>query len=248
MTEGWLQQAVEEFWARAGQLEPFPRNLEEPILWALPLAVEKIPRLRVTDVKNWLKQNNIPRLLDSADRRLHGCLVAYKGRGSVFLDETDSEEQRRFSLAHETAHFLIDHWQPRQYAIAELGSEIIEVLDGIRPMTRGERVSAILSNVTIGVHVNLMERQPDRVLGHSHIIEIEDRADRLALELLAPMDEVRQRIVRQGYSSIFQEGVDLTVTILVEEFGLPREIAETYGNWLCWEWYGGPSFREQLGL
>lgn len=248
MTNGWLQQAVEEFWTRAGQLEPFPRSLEESVLWALPLVVEKIPRLRVTDVEDWLKQNNIPLPPQSLDRLLHGCLVAHKGHGWVFLDETDSEAQRRFSLAHEIAHFLIDHWQPRQRAIAELGNEITEVLDGIRPMTLNERVSAILSNITIGVWIDLMERRPSGIPGHSYVVEVEDRADRLALELLAPADEVQQRLVRWGHPSIFKEGVDLTVRILVEEFGLPREIAETYGNWLYQEWYGEPSFREWLGL
>ncbi len=250
MTEGWLQQAADEFWASAGQLEPFPRNLEEPLLCALglPVILIKLPFLRLRDVEEWLEQNSIPHQRRWTDRRLHGCLVSYVGQGYVLLDEMDSEEQRRFSLAHELAHFLLDYQQPRQRAIAKLGSDITEVLDGFRPPTLDERISAILSDIKIGVYIDLIERRPDGFPGCSYILEIEDRADRLALELLAPVDEVQQRVVRLGHPSIFQEGVNLTKTILVEEFGLPREIAETYGNWLCREWYGEPSFREWLGL
>lgn len=248
MTEGWLRRTVEEFWEQVGQVEMPPRNLEDSVLWALPIIVEKVPNLWVKEIETWLKRYNIPYPLPYSNRPLYGCLIAYNGRGIVLLDETDSEDQSRFSLAHETAHFLVDYLQPRKRAIAKLGSNIIEVLDGLRPQTLDERVHAVLSGISVGVHIDLMERPRDGSRCDDNIIKFEDRADRLALELLAPADEVHQYVLATKRPTIFREGVHLTKQILVEVFGLPESIAHTYGNYLYRLWYSGPSFQEWLGI
>ncbi|MBI1884770.1 MAG: ImmA/IrrE family metallo-endopeptidase [Chloroflexi bacterium] len=248
MTEGWLERIVEEFWKRAGGPEPFPRNLERPILWALPLALLKLPRLWVSDVEVWLQRRGIAFRLDCGDRPLRGCLVAYGGRGCVLLDGSDPEDERRFSLAHEAAHFLLDYLQPRERAVARLGAAILEVFDGLRGPTVDERVDAVLGRASIGVHTHLMERQPDGVLGCGRIVGAESRADRLALELLAPAGEVQCRVARFRRPSSFQRGVDLAVEILTGDFGLPAAAAEPYAKLIMRCWRGGPSFREWLGL
>lgn len=248
MTEGWLVRTAEEFWTRAGGREPFPRNLEQPILWALPLAILKLPRLSVSDVKVWLQRRGIAFRLDGADRPLRGCLVAYGGRGCVLLDGADPEDERRFSLAHETAHFLLDYLQPRERAVAQLGAAILEVFDGLRGPTVDERVDAILGHASIGVHTHLMERHPDGVLGCGRIVGAESRADRLALELLAPAAEVQRRVMRFQQPSSFQGGVDLAVEVLTSDFGLPAPVAWPYAKLIMRSWRGGQSFREWLGL
>jgi hypothetical protein len=248
MTEGWLERMVEEFWARAEGPEPFPRNLERPILWALPLAVLKLPRLWVSDAEVWLQRRGIPFRLGCADRPLRGCLIAYGGRGCVLLDGADPEEERRFSLAHEAAHFLLDYLQPREQAVAQLGAAILEVFDGLRGPTVDERVDAVLGHASIGVHTHLMERQPDGVLGCGRIAGAESQADRLAVELLAPAAEVQRRVARIGPPSSFQGGVDLTVDVLTSDFGLPAVVAGPYAKLIIRSWRGGPSFREWLGL
>lgn len=248
MTEGWLRRTVEEFWEQVGQVEMPPRNLENSVLWALPLIVEKVPNLWVREIETWLKRYNIPYPLPYSNRPLYGCLIAYGGRGVVLLDETDSEDQSRFSLAHETAHFLVDYLQPRERAIAKLGSSIIEVLDGLRPQTLDERVHAVLSGIPLGIHIDLMERPRDGSHCNDNIVEIEDRADRLALELLAPMDEVYQHVLAVGKPATFHEGVRLTTHLLIQVFGLPESVAQTYGSFLYRSWYGGTSFKEWLGI
>jgi hypothetical protein len=47
------------FWDQAGITEPFPRTLERAVAWALPLAVVKLPRLGLLELRNWLEQRNI---------------------------------------------------------------------------------------------------------------------------------------------------------------------------------------------
>ena len=248
MTEGWLERIVEEFWSKAGGREPFPRNLEQPILWGLPLAILKLPRLWVRDVEAWLEQRGVPFRLGCADRPLRGCLVAYGGRGCVLLDGADPEDERRFSLAHEAAHFLLDYVKPRERAVARLGAAILEVFDGLRGPTVDERVDAVLGHASIGVHTHLMERQPDGVLGCGRIAGAESRADRLALELLAPAGEAQRRVARFRRPSTFQGGVALAVEVLTGDFGMPTAMAEPYAKLIIRSWRGGPSFREWLGL
>lgn len=246
MTEGWLVRIVEEFWTRAGGPEPFPRDLERPILWALPLAVLKLPRLWVSDVEAWLQRRGIAFQLDCADRPLRGCLVAYGGRGCVLLDGADPEDERRFSLAHEAAHFLLDYLQPRERAVARLGAAILEVFDGLRRPTVDERVDAVLGQASIGIHTHLMERQPDGAFGYGRIVGAESRADRLALELLAPAAEVQRRVTRFQQPSSFQGGIELVVQVLTNDFGLPAAVAWPYAKLIMRSWREGPSFHEWL--
>ena len=77
-----IQGIAEEFWAAVGEPEPFPRLLEPAVLWALPLAVFKLPRLWVRDVQGWLARHSIHFLLETSDRPLHGCLLALGVEGA----------------------------------------------------------------------------------------------------------------------------------------------------------------------
>lgn len=248
MIEWWLQQAVDKFWEAAGGCEPFPRSLESSVLWALPLAIVKLPRLWIRDVENWLNQVAVTVPLHSTDRPLRGCLIVYRGRGFVFLNGVDEENERRFSLAHEVAHFLLDYWQPRERAISVLGTNIASVFDGLREPTVSERVSAVLNGITVGPYTHLMNRETGGRVVSGHILDAETRADRLALELLAPASEVRQHITRRAIPALFQERIAYIGAVLTDTFGLPPGVAERYSKFLCFSWYGGPSVRERLGI
>jgi hypothetical protein len=247
MTEGWLRETVENFWALVGQIEPPPRSLEASVTWALPISIEKVPNLTVSKIQTWLEHYNIPYPLPYSDRLLYGCLVAYKGHGIVLLDENDSDEQIRFSLAHETAHFLVDYLQVRRQAITKLGSNIIEVLDGLRPQTIDEQVHAILGGLCLGINIDLMERPRDISHCSDNILEVEDKADRLALELLASEDEVYQYIIKIGGSITSKESKSLIINTLSKTFGLPNNIAQIYGSYLYHSWYSEPTIQEWLG-
>jgi hypothetical protein len=248
VTTAWVERAARDFWASAGGPEPFPRDLERAVLWALPLAVLKFPRLSVSDVEAWLERRGIPYRLNCANRRLRGCLIAYGDRGCVLLDGTDSADELRFSLAHEAAHFVLDYLEPRRRAVDRLREAVLEVFDGRRPPTVDERVGGLLSGATIGVHAHLMARGPDGDLGCGDIAGVEHRADQLALELLAPASEVHRRLWQARRPTSFQAAVEGAIKVLVEDFGLPPAVADRYGRHMARKRYGGPSFKEWMGL
>jgi hypothetical protein len=252
VTERWLENTAAAFWRAAGKTPPYPRDLETPAIWALPLLVQSLPGLRVSSVRAWLEQATIPVGVPGPNRRLHACLVACGGRGAVLLDADDQEDERRFSLAHEVAHFLLDYLAMRRRVLDRLGPEAADVLDGRRPPTLDERVGALLNGVTLGVHTHLLHRANDGSIGCDLVMVAESRADRLALELLAPVAAVRTALERhspvdQG-RGLTDEQADKIAELLVETFGLPAAVALSYSDWIYHRYYGEPSVREWLGM
>jgi hypothetical protein len=195
----------------------------------LPLSVEGLPGLSAHAVRKWLRKRGVHHSVSDADRALHGCLVARAGHGVVFLDADDEEAERRFTLAHEIAHFILDHLLPRLRALKVFGEGILPVLDGTRPPTRDEMLSAVLERVHLGVQVHLMGRGPDGAVCTWGVEESERRADSLALELLAPARRATARVQRlfgenQGVSGQEERAAE----DLAELFGLPRGVASSY--------------------
>jgi hypothetical protein len=184
----------------------------------LPLDVISLPGLRVSGVLAWLRQRQIVLALAGPDRALRGCLVASKGYGVVFLDELEGDEEQRFSLAHELAHFLRDYLRPRRRAAARLGAQALEVFDGLRPPHPEERLHALLRAVPIGFHTHLMARDAEGA-PEGPEAACERAADRLAYELLAPADAVRAAVGAEGTRA---------TAVLREVFGLPAAQAMRY--------------------
>src|SRR6188768_3276518 len=100
MTDAEARARADRFWRCAGVCETFPRSLERAVLWAVPLAVMKLPRLGLSELRTWLRHRGQSVSLDGPDRPLRACLIARNGRGIVVLDGTDTEDERRLSLAH----------------------------------------------------------------------------------------------------------------------------------------------------
>jgi hypothetical protein len=252
MTERWLQHTATAFWRAAGEPPPFPRDLELPAIWALPLLVQRLPRLQVNGIRVWLEQTAIPVHVPGPNRRLHACLIAFAGRGAVLLDADDPEDESRFSLAHEVAHFLVDYLALRYQVLERLGPEAAQVLDGHRPATLDERVGALLTGVTLGVHTHLLHRSHDGSIGCGRVLAAEERADRLALELLAPVAVAHAVLKRVGPAvpgrGLLDDQADKIAQYLSETFGLPTAVAVSYGRWLYHRYYGEPSVREWLGI
>jgi len=232
MTPTWEVAAAETFWEIVGEAPPFPRNVHDLIPLAFPLGVVTLPALALDRVAEWLARRGRPDLLPSECRRLRGCLVVHAGAGFVFVDGADAPDERRFTLAHEIAHYFLDYLQPRQRAVARLGPGIVAVLDGRRPPTIAERLDAALKHCPVGVYVHLLDR------GDAHVTAAEERADRLACELLAPR-AVLLPLLR---------GADLatTVGVLRERFGLPPDQAKEYALTLAREWRPARSHVEWL--
>lgn len=247
MTTLWAREAADRFWANAGGVPAqYPRDLRRAVAWALPLAVVDLPRLGVGAVDAWLRRHHVVGVhLATHDRPLRACLLAYGGAGVVLLDGADADEERRFSLAHEVAHFLVEYALPRERTAHRVGLDALAVLDGHRAPTVDERVDAVLSGASLQAVLHLMERTP-----HGHpplgaISQAERRADDLALELLAPAEAVTA-ILREGEATTAREAAALVAST----FGLPAPVARMYTDRL---WPGSDespdgSLAERLGL
>ena len=242
LSDNASQEAVKLFWKRCGETESFPRSLERSIALALPLSVIKLPHLRLTDVEEWLASRNLTFQFCCRSRAVRGCIVAFGGEGLIFIDGADPPDEQRYTLAHEVAHFMADYWLPRQRARETLGPEVLDVFDGFRPPTVKERVHSVLAQTTVGIYTDLMSREEISVGGNQW--ESEHRADRIALALLAPRDVV----LAEADTSLpsFDQRFGTVTTLLRQRFGLPPNVADSYGRLLLVSKGRGPSWVEGL--
>ena len=118
------------------------------------------------------------------------------------------------SVAHEVAHLLLHYITPRQEAVIAFGTRILAVLDRTRPPTLGERLSSTLRDVPIEPFRHAMDRGQCGYAGR--VTAMEDEADDLAIELLAPRRELRS--LR-----------DASPGAIRERFGVPASVA----TWLA---------------
>ncbi|HXT37973.1 MAG TPA: ImmA/IrrE family metallo-endopeptidase [Chloroflexota bacterium] len=240
----WSIELACSFWEDAGEDESFPRGLRRAIANALPLSVVLLPRLHVAAIDGWLQEQAVHGRLGFPDRPLRACLVARHGQGIIFLDGTDPDDEQRFSLAHECAHFLRGYWQPRRVAVDRLGPAVVEVLDGDRPVRQEERIHALLARVPLGFHVHLMDRTAEGRFASAAIDDAERDADLLAYELLAPSAFILARIGADSSS-------DQRVTIAAEltyRYGLPARVAARYATILVPRADRPDSLMHRLGL
>jgi hypothetical protein len=236
----------ESLWERAGEVEPFPRDLNGLYTWALPLFRIIVPALSVTQVRRWLEERG----LDAAtgpQRRLRACLIARSGCGFVFVDGADPPDERRFSLAHEAGHFLLDYQQPRERLAPRLGASALDAFDGGRAPAWQERVDAALGGVELQPHLHLMERDSTG-LACGAAAGAECLADELALELLAPEIAVLDRLRALPESLTYRQREQALDSHLRSDFGLPEHVAGPYAMRLLRREFGGPSSAEWLGV
>jgi len=187
----WVAELAGRFWATAGEPPPFPRDLERAITDVVPLSVLARRDLMSSSVAEFVRGLSLPVAAVGPDRPLRAALYCWKGSGFLFLDAADPPDERRFSLAHELAHFLRDYDTFRRRVAKALGRDGLAVLDGQRRATTDERLHAALRGVTLTPNVHLMSRDPlGRPRGDAER-DAEDRADRLAFELLAPVELLR---------------------------------------------------------
>lgn len=224
MTERWLQEAV----AACG-LPPhptFPRDLAGEVVLSLRLCLAPVPlaHLSSDDVQRWLLQRGMPHAVTGPNRPLHGCLVAQEGVGFLLFDSEDTESEQRFTLAHEVSHFVFEHELPRSQALSAFGKAILPVLNGERLPTREEGLSFVLEQVPLGTQVRLMDRAPSGCIRKGKVAEVERRADRLALELLAP--------AKLALALLKDVPKEQAGAHLASRFGLPIDVARQYARGL----------------
>lgn len=242
------EQLANTFWKSAGEYRNFPRNIEQAILWVFPLAIIKLPRLGLASIRRWLEARDLGMPYSGTERRIRACLLARCGNGIIFIDGADPEDERRFSLAHEIAHYLLDYHIKRQEIIKVLGCQIVEVLDGKREATIEERLTGILSGMTVGPFMHLMDRDKRGNIDGRFILDVEDAVERFALELTAPR-RVTERFLDQYFPGWFNHDNQANaVTLSVSEyFGIPQRILSAYISYLAFIRRPRQSFKEWLG-
>lgn len=249
MIKPHLLAIAREFWERAGGRTAFPADIERAVSSTLPLLIISLDGLSIAKIRNWFHQRNIPVEGTFDDRLLHGFISLHQDCGFIFVNGTDSLEERRATVAHELAHYLLDYQRPRQKAVAALGTGILDVLDGYRPPTIEEKVHGLLTPVSIKPFTHLLEKEGD---GSFHTYEVwnaENEADWLAMELLAPFEDIRNQFYRNApLPATYQQCKEQIKTLLQYRYGLPLSFIEDYAGRLALNFTGGRSVKEILGL
>ena len=203
---------AEAFWRGAGGRARFghPADVERAATRILPVAFHRIGGLHTGIIAELLARIGANPWFDGSPRMLRGCLIADSGKALILLDRDDPEDEQRMTAAHELSHLLLHYLTPREEALTAFGSGIIAVLNRTRPPTLGERLSSVLRNVPIEPFRHSMDRVGGR---HTRSVSaMEDEADDLAVELLAPWRELRT--LRGAAPSTLRE-----------KFGLPAPVA-----------------------
>jgi hypothetical protein len=89
-----------------------------------------------------------------------------------------------------------------------------------------------------------MER-PDEGLPSNTVIDVEDRANRLALELLAPAPPLQNVMELATTPRGFSTRKTFLTELLIAHYGLPGAIATSYAHYLLRQ-LGEPTFRDWL--
>lgn len=238
-----VAEAAQSFWDDADLPEAYPRDLRRAIALTQPISIILMPELQISRVRAWLRRQGCASDIIVDDRPLSACLFAHSGIGFIFVDGSDHEREQRYSIAHELAHFLLDYRAPRQDAVARLGQDILDVLDGLRPPCVEERAVALLTGTRARTHVHLLGRAEEEAAAAA-IDFAEARADALALELLAPWADVTMQIAKHSI------GVDRDdiVRLLADRYGLPIVPARRYAARLHpRRWAGSALLRHLRG-
>jgi hypothetical protein len=240
--EAWLLRASEAIWAKLLEPGSYPRNVERLARYGFRVQLQRLSGLSVSLVQEWLRRRSYPGLPAAPDRRLHGCLVQIGGVSVIFLDSGDSPPEQRYTLAHELAHLWLERLAPRERLQQRLGDGVLEAMDGRRCATPAERMGALFSGVSLRPACHLLGR--DRALGlvDGGILLAEARADRLALELLAPETEARWLLPGP---LPWREWIPAAANRLEPAFEIPRPTAEAYARRLLPPEIG-PSFWERF--
>lgn len=211
-------------WAAAPESVREERDVEAAVVWASPVVIVSMPHLQLASANRWLADHSAPSLPDSFGE-LQGLLVAWRGYAAIFLDGTMTSAARRFTLAHEHGHFLLDYQLARQRILRD-APDLLEVIDGHRPATDGDRAKASLARVPIGLHTHLLHRDDHGGAGGATMAS-EDDASLYALELLSPWDSLLrflQSLALPG--GAHTDRVAAASAAVASEFGLPDDAAE----------------------
>ena len=236
------------FWRRAGGRPGAPVDIGYAVTCALEVGIRPIAGLTTSTAIDHLRRVGFTPSDSVADEReLHGCIAIGPRGGLILVEMCDGDAQRRFTIAHEVSHYILEVHRHHQRAEQRMGSRYVGVLYGSREATSTERIDAWLNNARSAPITHFMDRASDGGYVCGRSLEAECHADDLAIELLAPRAEM-VRIVRDCQKLPFRDLTDAVRRIAERRFGLPDSIAERCASRVVWQMRGGPSTAERFGF
>jgi hypothetical protein len=191
LTRAAIRSSAETFWAAAGGRAAYgsPVRIASAVVHALPIAIHRVAGLTTHHIGSILARAGALISIQGDPRPLRGCLVADVGVGLMLVDDEDSKDEQRLTVAHETAHFLLHYLALRDAALTGLGRHVIAVLDRTRSPTQPELFSSALRDLPLSPFRHALARNGVHPSGRAATMEAE--ADDLAIELLAPWALIR---------------------------------------------------------
>ena len=241
--EGYIRKLAGDVRARAPRDADASLDVESFVAWAAPLAVVVLPELNLASTHGWLTERGVGLGFGDRDRPLRGLLLAWRGSGLIFVDGSLPEVDRRFTVAHELGHFLLDYLESR-VRVLHRAPDLLEVLDGHRSVTTQDRARAVLEQIKLGVHTHLLDRDPHG--GAAWDVERgEDQSSRFALELLSPWKAVQATLRRLPDEFRWVIRLEEAARLLEMEFRLPGDAARTRAREALESMGKGPGFFER---
>ena len=117
---------------------------------------------------------------------------------AILVEKNDAEDERRFTVAHEAAHHILEVKRHQERVARRMGRDFIGVLHGLREATPDERIDAWLHDVRADALVHFMDRAPTDEYGCARTLYAECLADDLAVEILAPRAELIRSLSALG--------------------------------------------------
>ncbi len=235
------------FWRLAGGRGEYPQDIRSAAPFALPLSIHSIRSLSVASASRFYARGGIASPRAARDRRLRGCISISVGGGMILVEANDDVRQKRFTIAHEVAHYIIEVSRHSERAETRMGKRWLGVLYGERAASESERIDAWLANVRSAPFAHFMDRVPSGGIGCGETLRAECRADALALDLLAPRAEFVRAIGARG-EPVFRDSVEAARLIAQRKFGLPAAIASEYAARVAWGLRRGASTAERFGF
>ena len=221
----YIRRLADQVRARAPRDAAAILDVQSFVAWAAPLAVVALPELRITVAHGWLAERGVALGFGNKDRPLRGLLLAWRGSGLIFVDGSIPMADRRFTVAHELGHFLLDYMEPRGQVLRR-DPDLLEVIDGHRLSTTEDRARAVLDGLPLGVHTHLLDRDPH---GHGtwEMERGEDLSSRFALELLSPWNSARAIVGQVPNNLTWEARLEEATRLIESRFQLPSDVART---------------------
>lgn len=219
---------------------------------ALTNATAQVDRLLVKYIRNltrrgieaWLNRSQIKVHLPMPDQALYGFLYVQNEMVIIFLEADADPKERKFTLAHELAHYLLEYVWPQQQAIRVLGQGAASLFSKRRLPDLKERVWGTLHDLPLYPRKDLLSNKQMDAAGRLALAAAENNADMLAFELMAPFELLRSCEQQGNHRATFMYIHNLLQTV----FDFPPTQAQIYAQLTTDRLLGRASVQELLGL